>query len=737
MNMKKIVIFITAIVFLLGSQAAELCGASGASLNGRIADKANGEPLTGVSIVVEGTPWGAITDIKGNYTINRIKPGKYTVLVSYIGYKTLSLPVVLLKDSSYRLDAELVSEIIQTSEVVVSASKRVQAVQEVPISVAVINNLAMQQRNATRLDDALQYLPGVSMNGEDVSVRGSAGYAFGLGSRVSLLLDGIPMLSGDLGDMKLNSLPLFNVQRIEVVKGAGSALYGTSALGGVVNVITKEPSERADVRVKAFAGVYTKPRFKQWEYSDRLQMNSGLDLGYTQKFDALSLVINGSFLMDESYRKYDESYRYSLFSKVGYDFSENTKVRATFNISAEDKDDWVYWNSLDSATLPPTGTDENITIFTGSTYITTELKQLLGQDHFMFVRFNYFNTHYYTSHDENDPKYRESKAKSYYSELQLNSRFSSEFLLTSGLTVTYNNGDSKNFGLKNQTIVAAYAQAEINAVKDVTFNAGARYDYDEATGLKGHHEFSPKAGVLWVTPWDVNIRASVGKGFRSPSISERFASIDYQGFTVIPNPELKPEKSLSCEIGFNYDGLAKLSGIPLNVDLCGFYNKFEDLIDPVLLQTDIQFRNITEARIMGVEAVVRTYFPGIFGFETGLTVMDPVDLTLDQTLKYRSKFLWYSRAILQFEPFELQADFRYMAKFRSIDKEFVLQIRDYDALVDAYILDARLIYNIDGLIGRQASLTLNVRNLLDYYYTEMIGNLAPTRNVSLQLFVGF
>ena len=186
------------------------------SLAGRITDAKSGDALAGVTVIIENTAMGAVTDGKGMFRIPVIKKGNYNVLISYIGYKAKKIPVRIDENKVTELNESLAEEVIQTGEVVVSAAKRVQAVQEVPVSVSVINNIALQQRNITRIDDALQYVPGVSMNGEDVSIRGSAGYTFGLGSRVTLLLDGIPMLSGDLADIKLGSLPFFKIGRAHV-----------------------------------------------------------------------------------------------------------------------------------------------------------------------------------------------------------------------------------------------------------------------------------------------------------------------------------------------------------------------------------------------------------------------------------------------------------------------------------------------------------------------------------------
>jgi iron complex outermembrane receptor protein len=275
------------------------------------------------------------------------------LLVSIIGYQSMRKQFSITGDDTLEIDMNLVRQPLQTGEVVVSASKRVQTVQEVPITISTIDSRVLRQRNITKLDDALLYVPGVNLNGDHVSIRGSSGFAFGTGSRVALLLDGYPILSGDNGDMKFDMMPLFEVERVEVVKGAGSALYGTSALGGVVNVVTKEPDETPDLHFRAFTGVYTKPRFESWQYSSRLHKNSGVGAGYSQKTGNLGFDISGAWFGNESYRLFDDSYRVNLFSKIKYSFQGNNDLTLTGIFANEDKADWVYWSSLDSATRPP------------------------------------------------------------------------------------------------------------------------------------------------------------------------------------------------------------------------------------------------------------------------------------------------------------------------------------------------------------------------------------------------
>ncbi|MFW5663133.1 MAG: TonB-dependent receptor, partial [Bacteroidota bacterium] len=314
-------------------------------------------PLRGATVRIEGTSAGAISANDGRFIIKGLSGGDYTVLTSMIGFSTDRERVTIGESDSIYLEITLVTQPLQAGEVVVSANRRVQAVQEVPISVSVIDSRSISQKAVTRLDDIIQYVPGLEINKDNVSIRGSSGFAFGIGSRALMLLDGFPLLAGDNGDIKFDALPMFNIERIEVVKGAGSALYGTSALGGVINIITMEPRDNPTLKARAQYGFYTQPEYEQWEYSGKPHYTRGFEAAYSFSEGKVGGIISGSRYDDQSYRLYDKSERWGLFTKLNFDVFENTTFNLTSNISLDHRDDWVYWHSLDKATRPPDDTD--------------------------------------------------------------------------------------------------------------------------------------------------------------------------------------------------------------------------------------------------------------------------------------------------------------------------------------------------------------------------------------------
>ena len=156
-----------------------------------------------------------------------------------IGFAASVQSVTLAEPELVLPDIVLAQEVLETDGVVVIANRREQDVLTVPVSVAVMAPEELAVRNILSLDDALRQFSGVHVQGNQVSVRGSSGFAYNVGSRVLLLLDGLPLLSPDTDGIPFESLPFAQIARIEVLKGPGSALYGGGALGGVINVVTR------------------------------------------------------------------------------------------------------------------------------------------------------------------------------------------------------------------------------------------------------------------------------------------------------------------------------------------------------------------------------------------------------------------------------------------------------------------------------------------------------------------
>lgn len=705
-------------------------------VRGTVADANNNTPLQGATIRVQNRAWGALSNKNGVFTLRALPAGSYTLLVSLIGYEAQQLSITVAENDTTVVALQLVEQSLQTNEIVVSANKRVQAVQDVPISISIVDQRAIEQRNITKLDDALRYVPGVSMAREQVSIRGASGFALGLGSRTLILLDGIPLLSGDGGDAKFDALPLFNLERIEVIKGAGSALYGTGALGGVVNVITAQPPAEPELHVRAFSGAYTATKYDHWKFSSSPPFVGGLQAGYAEQLDKASITLSGGILRDEGHQEFYDSFRWNLFARSSYEFSPSSSLALIAQAVSERRANWVFWKSLDSATFPPDGT--NLDEYVTSTKYTGALlfSHIVNESLFMLLRTGIYRTHFENSASTQGNDSLASTAYASNAELQVTSIVNKDLLFTFGLHGQYNFVTESYLGTNNQTLVAGYAQGEVSPIDNLTITAGARLDHERTSGsAESNLEFSPKFGMSYKLAPDAALRLSAGRGFRAPTIGERFAALRFNGITVASNPSIHPEQGWSFEIGGNH--AFTLAEQSWNIDLALFHNEFTDMIEAQLLpQTaKIQFTNITRARIQGIECALHGWLPNkIAGIEAAVTAMMPTNPDSNSVLKYRSKFLVQSRLMVPVGAFQFQADYRFQSRVEEVDGILkTLNIPDVEARVPIHVLDVRLIADLYSLANIPAMATLNVKNVLNHYYTEIIANLAPTRSIVLQI----
>ena len=172
------------------------------SLVGTITNSETKEKIFGANVRVVGTLLGTTTNSEGMFIIRNLPFKQYSLLISMIGYETKTITDVGFKaDINKELEIELNPLPVQTQPVIVTASKREQSIAEIPVAVSVMDAKEITYRNSVSVDDALRHVSGVSFIQSQVNIRGSTGYSKGVGSRVLLLIDGLPLLSGDTGEI--------------------------------------------------------------------------------------------------------------------------------------------------------------------------------------------------------------------------------------------------------------------------------------------------------------------------------------------------------------------------------------------------------------------------------------------------------------------------------------------------------------------------------------------------------
>ncbi len=693
------------------------------SITGRVVDLKD-KPIPGVNVVLANTNFGAASDGEGNYEIANLPPGTYTIEFSAIGYEKLKNENIIVQKESIILNIVLKEAVIVSEEVLITAGKYEQKKSDLPISAEVISGKEFAERNFSNLEDAIRYVPGVTMTEDQVSIRGSSGYSRGTGSRALLAIDGLPFYTGDTGEIVWEMLPVTEMQRIEIIKGAASSLYGSAAIGGVINAISRDISDIPTTIFNGFYGFYERPYYSEWDWSGELRPFNGVTLSHSNKFGKFGFNISFTRLEESSYKQDDDFKKYIGYLKTIYNFtpvSSLTFIANTFNKQAGQ---FLYWKDSRNALVPP---DQNLgdRIETNRYLFGLIYKSLISDKLLLNIKTSYYRNYF----KDNQALPNESTSNLYRGEVQLNSNITDFLVLTGGVEGTLSEVKSSLFGNPDANSMGIYAVTDINFSFPLIASVGVRYDYGKLDSLDGSGAVSPKLGFNYKIFNNLILRSSLGSGFRAPTLSEAFTSTSTGGITVKPNPNIKSEYNLTFEIGVNYMPINLL-----NLDLAVFQNEYYDMIEPGIDPTDglVFFSNVVRARIQGLEAGTIFYLlPNELSLSLNYTYLWARDLETGNALRYRPRHVFYSGLDFRKWNFEFGLNFRYTSQVEEIDDELVDLgiVVDGDLRVPVYTTDVRLGYNLVAF-EMPLNLYLNIKNIFNYNYVELIGNLRQIRNYS-------
>ncbi|MHB8580465.1 MAG: TonB-dependent receptor [Ignavibacteriaceae bacterium] len=686
-----------------------------------------GNHLTGANVVIEGSNLGTATNLMGEFSITGLKPGKYSLKVSNVGYATLIVPDLSLKNKSLILNLTLHEIAIESNQVIVTASKYKQKISDLPVSAEIIGADLFSKKDITDLADALRYAPGVNMVGDQISIRGSSGYSRGIGTRVLMEIDGFPYYEGDNGDIVWEAIPVNQIDHVEIIKGAASSLYGSSAIGGVVNVITKNISSIPSTYVKTSFGFYDKPTYSIWDWSKELRTYTGLTLSHSQRIGKLGISFTLTRLADMSYMQSGFYTRYIGFIKGNYNFSPVSSLMFFVNSLNEDNGNFLYWKDSRNV-LIPTLANEGQSVISDRYMLGMEYKDVISKDLFINVRGSYYKTKW----SDNTSSQNTSRSNQFHGEFQANANLNNNTILVSGIEATASNVISNIFSNPSAFSFGVYSQVDYRFSLPLRISAGVRYDYTKLDTLNVTNASSPKLGFNYKISNKISIRSSFGTGFRAPSLAEAFTTTSAGGITMKPNPAIKPETNWNVEIGANYQ-ITRNS----NFDAAIFQNEFYDFIEPTVDSKDglVFFSNVTRARIQGAELNWNnSFWNNKLNMSLNYIYLWARDLQLNQDLKYRPRNSVTASLDYLFNNFDFGADFRYWSKVEEMDFELVNLgvLKDGMLRVPVYVLDLRAYASLD-IFGIPGKLSLNANNILNYNYVELIGNLAPIRNYSVGL----
>ena len=282
------------------------------TFSGKVVD-ASGIGLPGAFITAKnkaGDLLGNVSLPDGTYTLDlgTWAGQSATLSCSYIGMETSERTVANLEaGKAYAWDWQLAETSEVLDLVVVSAGRFEQSAAEVTVSVDVLPPRIVESRGTTTLETALEMNPGVTFVNGEPQIRSGSGFSYGAGSRVMILIDDLPVLSGDAGRPTWGFLPLENLEQIEIIKGASSVLYGSAALSGVINVRTRFPDARPLTRITRQVGFYSDPRSEHAKTWNVRPQQSNLRFLHSQQLGTWDIVIGGNILRDDGFLAPEEN----------------------------------------------------------------------------------------------------------------------------------------------------------------------------------------------------------------------------------------------------------------------------------------------------------------------------------------------------------------------------------------------------------------------------------------------
>ena len=760
MKMKRVKIGLLIVAGLLLTSIA--FSAQNTSLCGRIVDSATREALTGVNVMVRGTVLGASTDMDGIFCIAAIPPGTYTVDVTMIGYRKETLRSIQVPLAEELL-IFMQSTVLEQPNLIVTASKRKQLIENSPVSVDVIDMRAIQSRNVVELDEVLQNAAGFGVTDGQIDLRGSTGWNYSAGSRVLLMVDGHPMINGDTGGINWDLIPVEEVERVEVVKGAGSALYGSNAMAGMVNVITRDPSEKPQTRFRYSWGFYDEPPYDSWRWTDRFYTYQikegnfnpenilsfgGLDVSHSQKIGKTGFLLSaGKKTSDEYYQNGDYD-RWHVMGKVKYHFTPQKAFDLAATYALNEHGEFIQWISQKQPLEVEPDEAGNRVRYAKSSVRAT-FRNAINQRLAYTIKGNFYRTDWENDFVDNTD---DAVTDRIGSEVQMD-YVAGMHAITFGGETTFYQTESKMYGNREMLDLSLYCEDEIEWSALWALTLGSRYDYHRVKDVSTDNQFSPRMGMVYRPAEGTSLRLSVGHGFRAPSIAEIFANTSVSGVRVLPNLELnKAERAWSGELGVRQ--VLAWSGTTRDVmmetifanplvwalnrltpqmifDVALFYSRYSNMIDvdlnPELSDiAAVQFMNRGDARISGIEVrLTGSFFNGKVKSETGYTYIDPIDLTTDKILNYRSRHRLNAGLEWQIGKWQLGMDYRYASR---IEEVLNLLGSGFEERVPMHVMDARAIVDLG-----KVNLGFEVKNFRNYQYTLRQRFLEPMRHYMITL----
>ena len=561
-------------------------------VSGQVVDENTGDGIPLATISVTGLGWGTVCDMKGYFKVEVPVNQPAELTVRSVGYETKTL--VLESDVTGNLVVRLKKSLLNLDEVTVTGTRTEKTVAETPVMTRIVPSEVLQRNDFESMIDVLEYnIPGLRFNtdprGNNIQVQGLEN------SYILILVDGERLSTTPGGPIDFDRLTTANIKKIEVLKGAASALYGSSAMGMVINIITDIPKRPLEGWAKVRYG----------KYND-LQLDAGVGM------------------------KYKGFYAQTLFNRTssdGYDLTPETPESFTENpshhMTIEEK---LGWNNQYSRIMVKGslywGEVENPWESTAPTHYRSLTKTLqVNAEHAFNDRYKLYGTYagdFYTRKTVYDFLYLPDSTNAWSHEQTV--RLVDEFKPWDNLVIVkgFEWNGTKNYNKmqygKEKTIrdmddANLFAQADWMITDRLEVIGGFRYTHNSEFGSA----FTPKINLMY-SPGNFKIRAGYSRGFKTPGLTELYSDFNMGSVSHnIGNPDLKAEHSdyFSVSGEYTWQGRLMLTAELYQNTVDNKINSYNvDIEDPKPgeLGTELRYENVKGVRIRGAEATA-TYYP--------------------------------------------------------------------------------------------------------------------------------
>ena len=743
-----------------------------AKIEGFVRDD-KGNLIVGASIIYrKDITFGAITNEKGFYELT-IPGGLCRIVVRYTGMISDTVCIEISENEVKNVDFTLNSYIKEFQQVDVKVGKFDKPIQEQTVTMLVLKPEMIENKNTRSIESALDQTPGLNILDGEPQIRGGSGFTFGVGSKVAVIVDDMPMLSGDAGRPEWGFIPVENISQIEVIKGAASVLSGSSALSGSVHIRTAYPTSKPLTKINVYSGFYSVPNSPNSKWWNQYPGINGLNFLHSKMYGNLDLVVGGNLNMDHGYigPPITDSIVATVFPDTLSNFTEkeliSKRARLNFNLRYRSQkikglNYGLNGNFMAMHTnMPLAWLNDSSGLYRaypGAIFMQDQV--IFNVDPFVnfFTQAN--GKHYLRTrilHVDNKMSANQSnRASTYYGDYMFQKSYPNlknlDFI--GGLTGTFTNSFANIYvgsGSPNNQLLnlSAYTQLETKFNSSLNVSAGGRLEFfqlnDTITALKPIF----RAGASLKIYQETYIRASYGQGYRFPTITERFIKTGVGSFGVFPNPNLKPESSWNAEIGIK-QGL-KLGGVMGYLDIAGFWQEYQNTIEymfgiwkpftsPETMSSGagFMFLNTGKSQVLGIDAS----FAGQANFSKkssvtfllGYNYIVPTTLTPNFEYAKDSDGRVFSYNTTSLDPKQKILKYRFLHNVK-LDAEYTYNKKFSFGMSGKYFSK---IVNMDAIIEDFEQTTIDVDILqdlryMDYYNAHRFGNWIFDCRISFNL----